>query len=172
MKRLLIGLIAAMLAVVPATAEIKTYEDDYVSFDYDDSVLDIRTYHFYPGTMYNIQYTRDGSSTLANVSIGFCEKDKNDVWGKNLNGEKGSALCDVYMLRRGHEFVRMFDYEKEMDYYRLIAERPDGYLFAILYTNDDTSNAYDSATLTYESAKCTDFFRESGFSGDGYEKAR
>lgn len=172
MKKILIGLVAGTLLAVPASAEIQTYSDEYVSFDYDDSVLDIRTYHFYPGTMYDIRYTRDGSTTIANAGIVFCEKDKNDVWGKNLNGEKGSVSCDVYMLRRGHEFVRVFDYEKEMDYYRLLAERPDGYLFAVLITNDDTSNAYDSATLTYESAKCTDLFMESGFSGADYEKAR
>lgn len=39
MKRILIGLIAGTLLAVPASAEIQTYLDSYVSFQYDDEMI-------------------------------------------------------------------------------------------------------------------------------------
>ena len=167
-KTIFVMIIAAILIAIPVHAEIETYEDEFVSFDYDDSVLAIKTYHFYPGTMYYIQYTRDDSLISANVSILLA--DKNSEFQKDLRGDK-DRLTNSYMLRRGHEFCRVFD--DELDYYRLLCETDTGYLFVVMETNDDTSNAYDLATITYDSASCTDLFRNEGFrASDDYSKAR
>lgn len=162
MKKVLIVLITVIIAALPISAEVKTYEDEFVSFDYDDSALNVRAYHFYPGTMYEIKYSRDESMIFANAFIMYMAHSKS--WDYMLNE-------DPWVLRRGHEFVT--EDEDVIRYYKVLAKDSYGYLFMIMETNDVTSNVYDVCTLTYDSAKCTELFRNKGFAAsDDYSKAR
>lgn len=148
-KRLLIGIIASAIFSVPVAAEVVPYEDEYVSFEYDDEV-NARISRTINGTsdycplMYIMSFQMNKSTDAPAVDITLYAPD--DGFFESL-----MKRDDVTVLSED-PLELIFENENGKNYRRIIAKQ-DGYVLEVnLHVPEEETKADAVAQKIYDTA--------------------
>lgn len=168
MKKILAGLLIGTMLAVPVSAEIQTYSDDYISFEYDDEMIgeiakrieyeyDYDYIEYYVRTMIRSKQEKGTvakiliTSSPTTVDVLFTEEDTEDY---TVTLESDDPLTSKKEFRKENEGT---------NFNKVLAQHGDQYVISIISTNEIGSERYNNCKNIVDSVVVSNNFIENGY---------
>ena len=168
MKKILAGLLIGAMLAVPASAEIQTYSDDYISFEYDDEMLgeiikrisyDLDYDHIEYSVSTRIKSNQESGTTVRmmvtsspNIIESLFTEGDNDEYTITLESDDPlTSRIDFKAENGGTNFCKV------------LAKRNDQYVITIIATSELDSERYNVCKHIVDSVVVSDNFIENGY---------
>ena len=168
MKKIIATMLIGTMLGVPVSAEVQTYSDDYISFEYDDEMIgSIEKHSMLNAEYFTIQYYMntsikkdDATDNYACITI-----TSNEQRIKNSKSD-GETEMTVRTLISEDPITTQIEYKDDsgiISIDKIVAERPDQCVISSISSNDNESKEYSYCKLFADSAAVSDKFNEKGY---------
>ena len=161
MKKTLITLALLAMCAYPCKAEIQTFTDGYISFEYDDEAIGDLTGAKLPDAVHYNYFTNYKESDVRTNRVNIAMKTVDDI-KEYLTEKQEDGTIPKIISEDPLQVVSVFP--DEGTYTRtIVGNHEDQYVISSIFVADENSDSYDSCRRLYESATVTDEFLESGY---------
>ena len=161
MKKTLITLALLAMCACPCKAEIQTFTDGYISFEYDDEAIGDLTGAKLPDAVHYNYFTNYKESDVRTNQVNIAMKTVDDI-KEYLTEKQEDGTIPKIISEDPLQVVSVFP--DEGTYTRtVVGNHENQYVISSIFVADENSDSYDSCRRLYDSATVTDEFLESGY---------
>lgn len=165
MKKLLFGMVIMVMMTMPVMAEIVMFEDDYVSFDYDNEVLSsismsVHDDGYMPALSYSASFQMMNDTDAPSVYISTFIP--TDDWPDSFQAKDEVTVVAEKPLEM------LYTYDDGKLYTKIIGSSGDYLLKAEVYLPDTPSELNGAALTIYDSITVKDKFSNTSFPLSGF----